>query len=334
MADLEPFGGDMRRREFLGVLSGAAASWSPVASAQEAGRTYRVIGLFPSPRDAPQNLAMFEEVRRNGFVEGQNLTIDWRAYGQRIELLTNFQAEFLKGQPDVILAGGDAAIRVAQQATTTIPILGFTDDMVGSKLVTALANHGGNTTGVSLLATELDGKRQDLLIEAVPGLRRMAALADTITTAPQQLQALKEAAAARGIELSIHRVATPGEIAPAVDSAKTSGVDALNVLASPLLFANRQVILERAAARQMPAIYQWPEVAEQGGFIGYGPRIVQLFRDIMGRQLVKLLRGAKPAELPVEQPVQFEFVINLRTAKAIGVEVPAGLVLRADKLIE
>ena len=324
----------MQRRQFIVGLGSATAGWPLAARAQETGRTYRLVCLFPSPRDAPQIVAMFEEVRRNGFIEGQNLTINWRTYGQRAELLTEFAAELSKIQPDVILTGGDAAIRAAQQATRTIPILGFTDDMVGSGLVNSLANHGGNTTGVSLLATELDGKRQDILIEAVPELRRMAALANSITTAPRELQALQNAARARGVELSTYRVARPDEIAPAIDAAKTSGVAALNVLASPLLFANRQIILERAAALRLPAMYQWPEVAEQGGFVGYGPRIVQLFRDTMGRQLVKLLRGAKPIDLPVEQPIQFELIINLRTAKVIGVEVPAALVLRADKLIE
>jgi putative ABC transport system substrate-binding protein len=322
----------MRRREF--IIGSVAATWPVVARAQEPGRTYRILGLLPSPRGAPQNVAMFEELRRFGFIEGQNLVIDWRAYGQRVETIPEFVAEGLKTSPDVILAGGDSAIRAAQQATKTIPILGFTDDMVGSALVPSLANHGGNTTGVSLLANELDGKRQDILIEAVPGLRRMAALADSITTSPRQLQTLQEAAKTRGIELSIHRIVKPDEIAAAMDAAKASAVGAINVLASPLLFANRQVILDRAATLRLPAIYQWPEVAEQGGFAGYGPRIIQLFRDIMGRQLVKLLRDAKPGDLPVEQPTQFELVINLRSAKAIGVEVPAGLVLRSDKIIE
>jgi putative ABC transport system substrate-binding protein len=322
------------RREFITLLGGTAVAWPLAASAQEPGRTYRLGALYPSPREAPQIVAMLEELRRFGFIEGQNLMIDWRVYGLRVELLSEFATELVKAKVDVILAGGDAAIRAAQGATATISILGFTDDMVGSGLAGSLAKPGGNTTGVSLLATELDGKRQEILIEAVPGLRRMAALADSNTTAPRQLQALQDAARARGVELSIDRVAKPDEIAPAIDAAKTSDAAALNVLASPLLFANRQVIIERAAALRLPAMYQWPEVAEQGGFVGYGPRLVQLTRDTMARQLVKLLRGAKPADLPVEQPTQFELVINLQTAKAIGHEVPAALVLRANKVIE
>jgi putative tryptophan/tyrosine transport system substrate-binding protein len=182
--------------------------------------------------------------------------------------------------------------------------------------------------------SELDGKRQDILIDAVPGLRRMAALADSNTTAPRQLQALQDAARARGIELSILRVTKPDEIVPAIDAAKNSDAAALNVLASPLLFADRQAIIERATALRLPAMYQWPELAEQGGLLGYGPRIVQLCRDIMARKLVQLLRGARPADLPVEQPTKFELVINLQAAKAIGYEVPALLVARADKVIE
>jgi putative ABC transport system substrate-binding protein len=323
----------MKRREFITLLGGAAA-WPVAAWAQEPGRTYRLGGLAPSPREAPQNVALFEELRRSGFIEGQNLTIDWRVYGQRVELVSEFAAELVKARVDVILAGGDFGIRAAQQATGTIPIVGFTDDMLGSRLVNSLAHPGGNTTGVSLLATDLDGKRQEILIEATPGLRRMAAFGDIGTNSPQQLQALQDAAHARGVDLSIHQVAKAEEIAPAIDAAKASNAAALNILASPLLFANRKIIIERAEALRLPAIYQWPEVAEEGGFIGYGPRLVRLYRNLLARQFIKILHGAKPADLPVEQPTNFELVVNLRTAKAIGHEVPAGLVLRADKVIE
>jgi putative tryptophan/tyrosine transport system substrate-binding protein len=324
----------MRRREFITLLGGAAMAWPLAALPQELGRTYRLGGLSPSPRESPQNVALVEELRRSGFIEGQNLTIDWRGYGQRVERVSEFAAELVKARVDVIMAGGDFGIRAAQQATTTIPIIGFTDDMVGSRLVNSLARPGGNTTGISLLANELDGKRQEILIEAAPGLRRMAAFADTGTSSPRHLQTLQDAARARGVELSIHQIAKAEEIAPAIDAAKAWNAGALNILASPLLFANRKVIIERAATQRLPAIYQWPEVAEEGGFIGYGPRLVQLFRDLLARQFVKILRGAKPVDLPVEQPTNFELVINLRTAKEIGHEVPAGLVLRADKVIE
>jgi len=248
---------DIKRREFITLLGGAAAAWPLVARAQQPGQTYRLGGLFPSPREAPQNVAMFEELARSGFIEGQNLTIDWRTYGQRIELVSQFAAEPVKARVNVIAAGGDFGIRAAQEEMNTIPIVGFTDDMLGSRLVKSLSSPGGNTTGVSLLASELDGKRQEILIEAVPGLRRMAALADVDTTSRRQLQGLQDAARARGVELSLHRIAKGEEIAPAIDSAKVLNAAALNVLASPLLFANRPVIIERAASSTSKLRKRW-----------------------------------------------------------------------------
>ena len=316
------------------MMGGSLATWPTSAHAQEPGRVYRIGCLFPSPRNAPQNVAFFDELRRLGFIEGQNLVVEFRGYGQNVDRISSFAVELVNARAEVIVVGGDSAIRAAQQATTTIPILGFTDDMVGSGLVNSLARSGGNTTGVSILATELDGKRQELLIEAVPGLRRMAALADATTTAPKQLQALRDAARTSNVELTFHEITKPAEIIPAIDAAKASGAAALNVLASPILFGNRQIILERVALLGLPTIYQWPETAEEGGFVGYGPRIIQLFRDLMTRQLVKILRGAKPADLPIEQPTKFELVINLHTAKALGVEVPPAILARADGVIE
>ncbi len=324
----------MRRRQFLGALSGAAVAWPFAGSAQDAGRTYHLGLLSPSPRTASFFIAMLEELRKSGFIDGQNLVVDFRSYGQNVERVSEFATELVKSQVDVIVAGGDFAIRAAQSATTTIPIVGFTDDMIGSRLVASLARPGGNTTGFSLLAADLDGKRQDLLIEAVPGVRRIATFADSTTSAPQHLQDLESAARARGVELTIHRITNAKEIEPAVEAAIAANAAAFNVLASPLLFANRKTILDRATAQRMPAIFQWPEVAEEGALMGYGPRLAQLWRDSMAPQIVRILRGAKPADLPVQQPTTFELVINLKTAKTIGHELPAILVLRADKLIE
>jgi putative tryptophan/tyrosine transport system substrate-binding protein len=302
--------------------------------AQQAGRTYRVGGLSSSPRNSPHIVAMFDELRRFGFIEGQNLTIVWRPYALHIDLIAGFAAELVKAKVDVFYATGDAAIRAAQQATATIPILGITQDMVGQGLVNSLARPGGNTTGVSILATELDGKRQEILIEAVPGLHRMAVLADSKATRSPQLQALQDAARARGVEVSIHQVASAEEITAAIDAAKASDAAALNVLSSPLLFGNRQLIMDRVATLRLPTIYSTSEVAEEGGFVAYGPRVVQIFRELMAQQLVKLLRGIKPTDIPIEQPTKFELVINLKTANAMGVTVPATLVARADKVIE
>ena len=325
----------MRRREFISLLGGAAASatWPRAASAQEAGRTYRLGFLIPVERQAPAVVAFFDELRLNGFIEGHNLTLVPGGFEVRNEQITELVAAMVKAAPDAIVSGGDLTTRALQQATRTLPLIGMTDNMVAAGLVASLSRPGGNTTGISLLSPELEGKRQDILIEAVPGARRMAVLADSTITAPWHLQALQGAVRARGVELSVVAVAKPEEIVPAINDARASGAKAFNVLSSPMLFLNRRVIFERVAALHLPAIYQWPEMAEEGGFAAYGPRFNPIFRQ-WSRMVVKVLRGAKPADLPIEQPTNFELVINLKTAKAIGHEVPAGLVLRADKLIE
>src|SRR5262245_54747672 len=232
----------MRRREFIALLGGAAAAWPLVARGQEPGRIYRLGALFATPRDAPQHVALFDELRRLGFIEGRNLVIDAAGYGLPPERMEVHAADLMNGPVDVILAGGDAAVRAAQRATTSIPILAFTDDMVGQGFVHSLPKPGGNTTGVTILASELDGKRQEILIEAVPGARRIAALVDSNTTTPSQLRMLEDAARARGVELSIHRVAWREEIGSAIDAAKAARAGALNVLASPLLFGSRAFI--------------------------------------------------------------------------------------------
>jgi putative ABC transport system substrate-binding protein len=322
----------MRRREFI-ALMGASVALPFAATAQQSGRTYRLGGVSGSPRNAPPAVAMSDELRRLGFIEGQNLTIDWRSYGPRADLIPELVAELVKAHVDVIYVAGDHATRAAQQATKTIPILAISDDLVGSGLVNSLARPGGNTTGVSILATELDGKRQEILIEAVPGLRRMAVLADSNVTPVARLNELQERAHARNVELSIHRVTSGDEIAAAIDMAKSSGATALNVLASPMLHANHQLVMERLAKLRWPAIYQWPELADEGGFAAYGPGLIQL-QDLFVRLAVKVLLGTKPANLPIEQPTKFELWINLKTANALGVTVPETLLARADKVIE
>jgi putative tryptophan/tyrosine transport system substrate-binding protein len=260
--------------------------------------------------------------------------VDPRGYGLRNDQLPQVAMALVDSQVDVIFAGGNAGIRAAQHATGTIPILGFTDDMVGSGLVSSMAHPGGNTTGVSMLGTELNGKRQELLIELVPSVRHIAALADTNTTAPDQLQPLQDAARGRGIALAIYQIAKPEEISGAIDRAKAEGAAGLNVLASPLWNTHYQLIFERTAALRLPAMYQFPETAEQGGLAGYGPRLRQLFRDVVSRQLIKLLQGVKPADIPVEQPTRFELAINLKTAKALGLTFPPNLLDLADEVIE
>ena len=322
----------MRRRKFITLLGGAAAS--PFAAmAQEPGRTYHMGCLLPNPPN--EYVAFFDGLRRRGFIEGQNLTVEYRAYGQHVDLIPQYAAELVKARVDVIAGSGDEAVRAIQQATKTIPIVGMVSDMLGSGLVTSLARPDGNTTGVSMLTVETDGKRQDILIEAVPGLRQMAVLIDvnfTIKTA--KLDALQKAARERNVEFSIHRIAKGEDIAPAIDSAQASGATALDIVSSPLFHAHRHLIMERAAAAHLPTIYEFPESAEEGGFAAYGPRRSQLLSEIMAQQIVKIFRGSKVADIPVEQATEFELVINLKTAKGMGVTVPATLVARADKVIE
>jgi putative ABC transport system substrate-binding protein len=321
----------MRRREFI-ALVGANVAWPFAALAQQPGRTYRLGCLLSTPRN--EYAALFDELRRRGFIEGQNLTVEFRAYGQHVDLIPQYAAELLKARVDVIAVAGEEAIRGLQQATKTIPIVAFGGDLLASGFVNSLSRPDGNTTGVSILAGEVDGKRQDILIEAVPGLRLMAVLADVYYANAAKLDALQEAARTHGIEFSIHRVARGEEITAAIDSAQASGATALNILASPLFFAHRHLIMERAAALRLPTIYFFPELAEEGGFAAYGPRRPQFYAEIMPRQIVQLFHGTKVADIPVEQPTKFELVINLKTAKAMGVTVPEALLVRADKVIE
>ncbi len=322
----------MKRRDFITLLGGAA-TWPLAARAQEAGRTYRLGMLFPG-REVTAIAAFSDQLRQRGFIEDQNLAIEYRAWGSHLDLISDYMTELLKSHPDVIAAGGPQAVRAAQQATKTIPILAITDDMVGEGLVSSMARPNGNTTGVSILATELDGKRQEILIEAIPGLRRMANLADFNSTAVEQLKELQNAARASNTELSIHRIAKGEEIPAAIEAAKSSGDTAINVLASPMLYSNRQIIFQRVAALHLPAIYQFAEMAEEGGLLAYGPRFTQIMRDIYARQLVQLFRGAKVTDIPVEQPTKFELVINLRTAKALSLNITESFLQRADKVIE
>jgi putative tryptophan/tyrosine transport system substrate-binding protein len=217
----------MRRRKFITLLGGAAAS--PFAAmAQEPGRTYHMGCLLPNPPS--EYVAFFDGLRRRGFIEGQNLTVEYRAYGQHVDLIPQYAAELVKARVDVIAGSGDEAVRAIQQATKTIPIVGQVADMLGSGLVTSMARPDGNTTGVSIL--EADGKRQDILIEAVPGLRLIAVLTDVnFHKKAAKLDALQEAAHAHNVQFSIHRVAKGEDIAAAIDSAQASGATALNVLA-------------------------------------------------------------------------------------------------------
>jgi ABC-type uncharacterized transport system substrate-binding protein len=214
-----------------------------------------------------------------------------------------------------------------------VPLVVVSDDFLAEKLVPSLAHPGGNITGVSIFSSELDGKRQELLLELVPGARHIAALTDPHTTPPSEIAALRAAARAAGAELTVVRAARAEEIAGALDAARRAGAEALNVLASLLYWVNRERVIAGAAKNRLPAIYQWPEEAAEGGFAAYGPPHASTQRQF-ARLIAAVLRGAKPADLPVERPDRFALAINLKTAQALGLTVPPLLLERADEVIQ
>ena len=325
----------MRRREVIALIGSAVTApfvRAHIAGAQEPGRTYKIGALNGSARQAPRNVAFFDELRGLGFVEGQNLKIIVDGFGLRDEQFAEAAATLAKSAPDVIFCTGNPAMRAAQESTRTVPIVGVASDMVGAGFVRSLARPGGNVTSVSL-TFEVDGKRQDLLMEAMPEARRFAFLTDPTFMPPAQLSALQNATRARGVDVAVFTAEVPEQIAPTMDKAKAWGADALNVLSAPLFSINRRIVIERAAALGLPAIYIWPEMAEEDGLIGYGPRLTPIYRQL-ARLIVKVLRGVKPEDIPVEEPAKFDLVINLKTAKALGLTIPESFLTRADKVIE
>src|SRR5262245_3128015 len=245
----------MRRREFIAVL-GSACLLPLIARGQDAGRSYRVGSLHMAPWDAPHHIALRRSLRRLGFVEGYNLSLDVKGYGLRREQFDEHAADLVNSKVDVVYCAGDAALRAAQRATSTIPIVGVTDDMLSAGFVSSLARPEGNMTGVSIFSSELDNKRQELLLELLPSVRRIAALADSATTSAGQLAILQDAAGKRGIAMNVHQVTKPEEIGSAIEAANASGAEALNVLATPLLFNSRKTVYAHTVALKMPAIYQ------------------------------------------------------------------------------
>jgi len=240
----------------------------------------------------------------------------------------------VKAAPDAIVIAGDFIAEKFQEATKSIPLVVMTEDMVAAGFAVSLAKPGGNITGISLMSPDLDCKRQDILIEAVPDTRRIAVLADSNVATLDHLRALETSArSTHGKELLVVRAVSATDIVPAMNDASMRGAGGLNVLSSPMLHLNRRAIIERAAELRLPAVYQWPETADEGGLLGYGPIFNEVFRQ-RARMVAKVLRGTTPSDLPIEQPTIFKLSINLKTAKAMNHTVPAGLVLRADKLIE
>jgi len=323
----------MQRRDFITLLGGAAATMTAarMAWAQPAGKTYRLGVLVQAPRNAAHWVAFFDELRKEGFFEGVNLTVV-DEFNTPLDRADSVATMMVNARPDAIITAG-ALTRVLQRVTETIPILTVSDDLLAEKVVTSLSHPDGNATGISILATELDGKRQEILLETIPDTHRLAILADIGVTTPEQLKALENAAKARDIIVSTHIARRADDIMPAIDAALSAGAQAFNVLASSLFNRYRAQIIERMAAARLPAIYQWPEMAEEGGLMAYGPRFVALYRQ-QALQVVKVLKGTKSSDIPIEQPTKFELVVNLKTATALGFTIPPSLLLRADEVIE
>jgi putative ABC transport system substrate-binding protein len=274
------------RREFIMLFGGTVVAWPTAVRAQQ---SYRLGILSGRSREESNFVAFFEELRRLGIVEGQQLIVDPRGFKTREERYPALALELIASGADAILAAGDAAIAAAQAATRTISILGISDDMVGAGFVRSLARPAGNITGVSILATELNGKRLELLMDALADARRIAVLSDSRITTPKHLSILRYAAQSRDVVLTVYEASTPEEIVPAIEAANKAGAQALNVLASPLLSFNSQEIVNKVASLRLPAIYQWPENAEQGGLLAYGPRITQTYPHF---PLVSMVRSS------------------------------------------
>jgi putative ABC transport system substrate-binding protein len=321
------------RREFITLL-GSAAAWPLTARAQQAGSTIRVGLLWPgdAPPVSPRMESFRQGLRALGFVDGQSIAIEVR-YAQRgPQQLPELAAELISLKVDAILAPGDLAPKVAQQATETIPIVAGGDDILGAGVVASLSRPGGNTTGLTILSPELSAKRLEILRDIIPGLSRVAALWDP-TTGASQVGMTTSAALSLNLKLQVLEVRRREDIAGAVRVARDSQAEALNVFSSPFLASLHREVIAFAAEYRLPAIYQWKEHIEAGGLVSYGPNLAAIWRQF-GIIVAKVLKGVKPADLPVEQPTKFELVVNLRTAKSLGLSIPPSVLLRADEVIE
>jgi putative ABC transport system substrate-binding protein len=325
---------NMRRREFITLLGGAAAAWPIAAHAQQAGSVPRIGVLWPgdAPPVSPRMESFRQGLRASGFVDGQNIAIELR-YAQRgPQQLPELAAELVRLKVDVIFASGDLAPKVAQQATETIPIVAIGDDILGAGLITSLSRPGGNITGLTILSPELSAKRLEVLRDIIPGLSRVTALWDP-TTGASQVTMTTSAAVSLNLKLQVLEVRRREDVAGAVRAARNSQADALNVFSSPILAALHREIIAFAAEYRLPAIYQWKEHAEAGGLVSYGPSLAAMWRQ-SAIIVSKVLKGAKPADLPVEQPSKLELVVNLTTAKSLDLSISPSVLLRADEVIE
>jgi putative ABC transport system substrate-binding protein len=328
----------MDRRTFLFVFSLGALSAALAAEAQEAGKVYRVgyLALLPG-EDATRHMKTLKtRLRDLGYIEGKNLVFEYRSAEGRPERLATLAAELLQLGPDVVIAGGGTLTgQTAKQATRTVPIvMAGVGDPIASGLVTTLARPGGNVTGLSTLAPDIAGKRLEFLRDALPTVNQVAVLANPMTPfVAQALKVVGDAARALRVQIHVVEMTAPDQLDRAFEAVLSAKPGALLVLEDPLTFALRTRIAGLTAQHRLPSVFGFRDYVEVGGLMSYGTDLA----DLSSRAAIyvdKILKGAKPADMPIEQPTKFELVINLKTAKVLGLTVPPSLLARADELIE
>jgi ABC-type uncharacterized transport system substrate-binding protein len=324
----------MRRREFITFLGGAA-TWPLVARAQKAGKlpTIGFLGASTPSNWSPWTAAFVDRLRQLGWIEGRTVAIEYRWAGGRSERYIEIAAEFARLKVDVIVTVG-SAVAAAKQATSTIPIVfAIAVDPVASGFVASLARPGGNTTGISVQSTELAGKRLEILRELIPNLHRLAIIADVgYPASVLEVSQVQAAAGNVGIDIDVLAIRQAADIAPAFEGL-TSGTQALYVCPNALINATYIRINTLALGARLPTIHADRDFIRAAGLISYGPNYADMFQHA-GDFVDKLLRGAKAADLPVEQPTKFQLVVNLTTAKALGLTMPDKLLALADEVIE
>ena len=329
----------MKRRQFITLLGGAAAAWPLAAQAQQPERMRRIgvlIGAIETDPEAQARIVAFKEgLQVLGWTDGRNVHIDYRFGSADLELTRKYAAELVGLMPDVILANSPLVLRALRQQTSTIPIVfALVVDPVGEGFINSLAQPGGNITGFTSLEYPMSGKWLEVLKEISPNVRRVGAInqAENVTGAGY-LRALESAALTMGVQLIAAHVRDAAEIERAIAATASQSNGGLIILPSPLALVNREMIVKLAAQHRLPAVYPFRYFIASGGLMSYGVDTVEVFRR-SASYIDRILKGEKPAALPVQQPTKFELLINLKTAKALGLEVPWFLQQRADEVIE
>jgi putative tryptophan/tyrosine transport system substrate-binding protein len=324
----------MRRRELMLLLGGAMMSARALGAQQKAMPVIGFLSSSASGPTAPFMAAFRQGLSETGYVEGQNLAIEYRWAESRYDRLPALAEDLVRRNVDVIATGGTPAALAAKNATSTIPIIFNVGDPVELGLVASLSRPGGNLTGFSNLAVEMNPKRLELLSELVPQAKVIALLVNQNNpNTERNITDVRSAAQAKGIQLPILKAATESEIDAALATLAQLRADALVIATDPFLNSRRDQLVALASRHAVPAMYYWREFAAAGGLISYGPSLTTAYR-LIGVYAGRILKGAKPADLPVQQPTTFELVINLKTAQALGLTIPQSILGRADEVIE